>query len=111
MIDNHKQDLLLVLEQSFSFINQARDLNGKVLVHCFKGVSRSAAIICAYLIKYFHYSFEESLSLIRTVRPIANPNPHFSLTLKKYEERILQSSNQETKEEKEQKQERKGKEE
>jgi predicted protein tyrosine phosphatase len=35
-------------ETAFSFIDRARDANGKCLVHCLHGKSRSAFIVIAY---------------------------------------------------------------
>lgn len=41
---------------------------GKILIHCYQGKSRSIAICCAYLIKYYNYTLNDALELIRQVR-------------------------------------------
>mmetsp|Transcript_19305 Transcript_19305/g.32731 ORF Transcript_19305/g.32731 Transcript_19305/m.32731 type:complete len:276 (-) Transcript_19305:2756-3583(-) len=54
---------------------------GKVLVHCYQGKSRCATVCSAYLMKYYGYSVNEAIDLIRQVRPIASPNTGFMRAL------------------------------
>ena len=49
--DTHQQDLAPHLDSAHEFIDEAISQGSGVLVHCFKGQSRSAAIIASYLIK------------------------------------------------------------
>ncbi|XP_008226718.1 PREDICTED: probable dual specificity protein phosphatase DDB_G0269404 isoform X2 [Prunus mume] len=51
------ENLLDYLDVCLDFIDQSRK-EGSVLVHCFVGVSRSAAIITAYLMRTEHLSQE-----------------------------------------------------
>jgi protein-tyrosine phosphatase len=46
--DSEFENLLVHLPAACSFIQNAIDGSGKVLVHCVMGVSRSATVICAY---------------------------------------------------------------
>ena len=46
--DSEFENLLVHLPLACSFIQNAIDAGGKVLVHCVMGVSRSATVICAY---------------------------------------------------------------
>ena len=46
--DSEFEDLLGHLPTACSFIQNALDSGGKVLVHCVMGVSRSATVVCAY---------------------------------------------------------------
>lgn len=48
-----------------------------VLVHCPLGVSRSPALVIAYLSVVEEMDIEEALSLVREKRPIVNPHPYF----------------------------------
>ena len=50
------------------------DGNGRVLVHCWSGVSRSVSTIVGYMIKYYHMSPDDALTTIRETRPQADPN-------------------------------------
>lgn len=75
------------------FINCARYIqsvisaNGKILVHCVKGASRSVSIVMAYLI-YVNYNNLGVIDLLRNiqaVRPIAHPNYGFINQLAKFD--------------------------
>ena len=50
---------------------------GKTLVHCQWGKSRSVSICVAYLIRYNRMTAEESVQMIKNIRPIAQPNKTF----------------------------------
>ena len=54
------------------------------LVHCARGVSRSAAVCAAWLISRQRYSLSESLDLLRSVREV-NPNMGFLAGLRAIE--------------------------
>lgn len=72
----------LCWQECFGFIDEAKAANGKVLVHCYQGVSRSATIICAYLIKYASLTCSQALNAVRVVRPQIGPNAGFLLKLR-----------------------------
>ncbi|CAF1115794.1 unnamed protein product [Rotaria sp. Silwood1] len=75
-------------EQACQFIEEARQLNGCVLIHCACGVSRSTTLCCAYLIKHHSMSIEQAINEIRTHRPIVQPNTGFLRQLIRYNEKI-----------------------
>lgn len=85
LLDSPEQDISLFFEETNALINAVRYCNGRILVHCYQGKSRSAAIICGHLIREYGLSTEDSLALIRTVRPIAQPNPGFMRALHQLE--------------------------
>ncbi|CAG5124219.1 unnamed protein product, partial [Candidula unifasciata] len=62
---------------------------GKTLVHCLAGVSRSATICIAYLVKYQHMTLEEAYKHVKKRRPVIHPNPGFWRQLIDYERRLL----------------------
>lgn len=48
-----------------------------ILIHCHKGVSRSASLVIAHLITVYHLSFCEALDLVKSRRHGIAPNPAF----------------------------------
>lgn len=67
------------------FIDDALCNNGKVLVHCYAGISRSACIILAYLMAIKKYTLEDALDLLLSKRNICDPNHGFIIQLKCFE--------------------------
>ena len=53
-----------------------------VLVHCHAGISRSAAILCAYLMTKHYWSYEQALNFIKKRRNRVKPNENFVYLLK-----------------------------
>ncbi|XP_005101100.1 dual specificity protein phosphatase 19 [Aplysia californica] len=68
-------------EKAINFIDEGRSSGGCVLVHCNAGISRSAAIVMAYLITKNKMSVNESFSYLRSKRPPTCPNPGFLIQL------------------------------
>ena len=50
------------------WIDRAREQGGKVLVHCRVGVSRSATVTIAYVMKYLRISLVEAYLIVRSRR-------------------------------------------
>uniref|UniRef100_A0A0E0BNL1 protein-tyrosine-phosphatase n=1 Tax=Oryza glumipatula TaxID=40148 RepID=A0A0E0BNL1_9ORYZ len=83
--DTEEENLLDHLEPCLDFIDEGRK-EGNVLVHCFAGVSRSATIIVAYLMRTEQKSLEEALESLKEVNESACPNDGFLEQLKLFEE-------------------------
>ena len=64
----------------------ANDDNKACLVHCAKGISRSAAVCAAWYISRRHTSIQETMAVIRMVRPQAQPNLGFLAGLRAIEQ-------------------------
>lgn len=81
---------LELLPACFEFIDKAIDRAspGKVLVHCLMGKSRSAAVVCAYLMRTRRVGRNAALGILRARRAVAEPNMGFLLALKKYEKTL-----------------------
>ena len=59
--------------------------NHNVLVHCVAGISRSASIVLAYLMKYLQMELRVAYKFLHTKRPIVRPNSSFFRQLIQYE--------------------------
>ncbi|CCX30900.1 protein-tyrosine phosphatase-like protein [Pyronema domesticum] len=85
--DNCTQNLLQSLLEGVQFIedaftgalkfHSAMTAEPKVFVHCRMGISRSASIVVAYVMKIFGYSYEEGLRFVKGKRRVINPNKAF----------------------------------
>jgi hypothetical protein len=53
---------------SITYSEEAIESGGTVLVHCAEGISRSAAIVIAYLMKKHRWSFGEANSFVQSRR-------------------------------------------
>lgn len=82
--DTENEDLLDYLEVGIDFIDRGRK-EGSVLVHCFAGVSRSAAVIMAYLMRTERLSVEDALESLRQSCEFVCPNDGFLEQLKMFE--------------------------
>lgn len=81
-LDLPETDLKTVCRTSNEFISEALGNSGTVLVHCNAGVSRSTAIVIAFLICCRKFSFEEAYDLVKLKRPCIQPNVDFMRQLK-----------------------------
>jgi atypical dual specificity phosphatase len=69
-------------------INAVKERGGRTLVHCAAGVSRSASICIAYLMKYHHMNLRDAYAHLKACRQIIRPNPGFFRQLIDYEMRL-----------------------
>nr|KJB46201.1 hypothetical protein B456_007G352400 [Gossypium raimondii] len=74
--DMESENLLDYLDACIDFIDRSRK-EGSVLVHCFAGVSRSAAIIMAYLMRAEQLSQEDALESLKQSCEFVCPNDGF----------------------------------
>jgi hypothetical protein len=88
--DKPGEDLLGRLDLAVAFIERAlaQGEENCVLVHCFQGKSRSAAVCAAYLMAKSGCSLEEALDEVRRTRPQAQPNLGFAAQLRAYRKRL-----------------------
>lgn len=81
-LDLPEFDMRLIFQQSAELIDDIRDFGGSVFVHCNAGVSRSAAIVIAYLMKKEKLSYLQALDILKQARPCVKPNDGFIRQLK-----------------------------
>uniref|UniRef100_A0A915PGN5 protein-tyrosine-phosphatase n=1 Tax=Setaria digitata TaxID=48799 RepID=A0A915PGN5_9BILA len=75
-----------LLANSITYISTSTETsNGRALVHCEAGISRSVFIVAAYLMQKFQWSAAKAVEYIQTIRPIAQPNDGFIRQLRIFE--------------------------
>jgi protein-tyrosine phosphatase len=88
-ITNSDCDYDLLKEVLSETDNTGTELNNNILIHCYMGASRSAAIIVAYLIIKKKMNLNDSLRLIKKLRKSTNINSTFIKELKELENKYL----------------------
>ncbi|KAL5015802.1 hypothetical protein ScPMuIL_005391 [Solemya velum] len=77
-------DLLKYWNNTYDFIQKARKMGSKVLVHCRMGISRSASTVMAYLMKEYRMSANEAYDYVKEKRSCVHPNDAFWEQLQTY---------------------------
>ncbi|KAF9463677.1 protein-tyrosine phosphatase-like protein [Collybia nuda] len=75
--DTEYDDILVHLPKACQFIQRALEEGGKVLVHCVMGISRSATVVAAFLMKTRKLSRSAAVRFIKQRRPQVHPNYGF----------------------------------
>lgn len=87
--DNPFAELAAHLPSSTAFIREAlRDPEARVLVHCVQGISRSASVVCAFLMALYGWSPGKAVAFVKAKRWIAEPNFGFVAQLHEYEKTL-----------------------
>ena len=105
--DSSEQDLLSVMDETYNFINECIQEGGKILVHCFAGVSRSVSVVIGYLVmrkirNSTNLNFEsinnkdneiykKMYKKVSSIRQESMPNLGFCCQLMELEKRELQT--------------------
>lgn len=84
--DADNEDLLY--DECYNYIHKARENNGKVLVHCWMGISRSSSITIMYIMKLNKMTFQDAYQFVRGKRPQVSPNYGFIVSLKQFEKTL-----------------------
>ncbi|KAK7011405.1 dual specificity protein phosphatase 1 [Biomphalaria glabrata] len=83
--DNMDADLFSWFPKIIEFIDNVAAEDGKVLVHCRAGVSRSATVCIAYIMQKRGLSLDSAFEFVMTRRPIIDPNLNFIQQLQRFE--------------------------
>lgn len=81
-LDQHNFDIKSELDAVLDVIHSR--ISEPVLVHCRAGVSRSASVVIAYLMKYRDMPFDDAHKHVKMMKPNINPNIGFMKVLKEY---------------------------
>jgi len=71
------------------FAERVREGQGKVLVHCEAGISRSATICIAYLMCYKRWTLEFAYDFVKSRRNLIAPNLNFMQQLHQFETQLF----------------------
>ncbi|CAG2230474.1 dual specificity protein phosphatase 7-like [Mytilus edulis] len=87
--DQLSQNLSAFFPQAIAFIDEARENECGVLVHCLAGISRSVTVTCAYLMQKQHISLNQAYDHVKQCKPNVSPNFNFLGQLLEFEKSIL----------------------
>ncbi|KAH8798714.1 protein-tyrosine phosphatase-like protein [Flagelloscypha sp. PMI_526] len=89
--DRSDVDILSWLEKTTEFIGNALrdDEKNVVLVHCLQGISRSATVVCAYVVSVTGKSGTEAIEYVQAKRGIICPNLGFRQQLDQYADKFV----------------------
>lgn len=62
---------------TYNFIENVKKIDGKLLIYCYLGVSRSVTLLCSYIMIKENVNYIDALESIRKIRPVADPNLGF----------------------------------
>uniref|UniRef100_A0A914HFH5 protein-serine/threonine phosphatase n=1 Tax=Globodera rostochiensis TaxID=31243 RepID=A0A914HFH5_GLORO len=90
--DESTTELFMHWQRTYEFIREAKEKGAKVLVHCKKGISRSASTVVAYAMKEYTWGLDAALEHVKRKRDCITPNPGFMEQLQTFQG-MLQASN------------------
>jgi protein-tyrosine phosphatase len=76
-------------DKAFYFIDSAlQEQNGRIVINCARGISRSATIVIAYMMFRFNMSLSEAHNIVSRLRPHVRPNSNFRRQLEQFEHEL-----------------------
>ncbi|XP_073465027.1 serine/threonine/tyrosine-interacting protein [Aquarana catesbeiana] len=83
--DNPIENIIRFFAMSKEFIDGCLQSGGKVLIHGNAGISRSAALVIAYIMETFGIKYRDAFTYVQERRFCINPNAGFVHQLQEYE--------------------------
>ncbi|RUS16415.1 protein-tyrosine phosphatase-like protein [Jimgerdemannia flammicorona] len=84
--DMPTENILQYFNETYEFTDTALKSGGHVLIHCIAGISRSATIVTAYLMRSQSMPVKQALAHLKAVRNVINPNSGFFTQLEIYQD-------------------------
>ncbi|CAE7613545.1 MKP1 [Symbiodinium sp. CCMP2592] len=84
--DSRDEELSTRLSAAFDFLDEVQRHQGRCLVHCRQGASRSVSIVLAYLVLKKRFELREAWRLVQSKRPVARPNGGYCRQLIRFEQ-------------------------
>ncbi|GFR02176.1 dual specificity protein phosphatase 16 [Trichonephila clavata] len=88
VIDNYCEKLLPHFSKAFQFLDKVKESSGCVLVHCLAGISRSATVAIAYVMKTLKMTSDEAYRYVKSKRVTISPNFNFLGQLLEFEKQL-----------------------
>lgn len=76
-------------EQTYEIIDNIIENKQKILVHCYAGISRSATIVIAYIMKKNKMKMNDAYQIVHKKRNCISPNIGFCCSLMTFETEII----------------------
>ncbi|KAJ7945637.1 Dual specificity protein phosphatase PHS1 [Quillaja saponaria] len=86
--DSEDTNIDSIFEEACDFIDYVEQTNGRVLVHCFEGKSRSATLILAYLMLRKNFTLLQAWNALKRVHRRAQPNDGFAKILLQLDQKL-----------------------
>lgn len=91
--DDETTQMLQYWDKTYKYIAKVKNKGSKVLVHCKMGISRSASVVIAYVMKAYDWNLNKALEFVKNKRNCIKPNSGFLKQLEIYQG-ILDASKQ-----------------
>ena len=89
IIDGPSIDIKKYFDETFKIIDETIKNNKNIFVHCHAGISRSATIVIAYIMKKNNIKMNEAYKIVYTKRSCISPNFGFCGQLMLYEKELI----------------------
>lgn len=87
-VDSPIYNLYDKFDDIIKFIDEYKNSNLNVLVHCNAGVSRSGSCLIAYVMRELRYDYDMALEFVKSKRSFVSPNIGFEMQLRNYQMKL-----------------------
>ena len=84
-MDSPMYDIRKDFQTATTFLARVEKLNGRVLVHCIAGVSRSVCFVLMHLMRHHDICLNQAYKHIKDIRPFVCPNEGFMYEMAMFE--------------------------